>query len=119
MQLEYSPRKHAIVLVDTMGDLADLFAAADYIFCGGSLVDRGGYNIMEPARLGKAVYSGLHMKDFTDAAQLLRDSGGGFQVADGQELITLLRHHYNHPAKYDAAVSDQGDPLKELVLSKL
>jgi 3-deoxy-D-manno-octulosonic-acid transferase len=58
-----------VILVDTMGDLADLYAGGDYIFCGGSLVDRGGHNIIEAARWGRAVYFGPHMKDFRDAAR--------------------------------------------------
>ncbi|MGD9950450.1 MAG: 3-deoxy-D-manno-octulosonic acid transferase, partial [Desulfobulbus sp.] len=67
------------------------------------LVERGGHNIMEAARWGRPVYYGPHIKDFKDAAKLLRDNGGGFQVADAQALLALMRHHHTHPEAYDQA----------------
>jgi len=100
-ELDSRPRVQSVVLVDTMGDLADLYCAGDYLFCGGSLVKRGGHNIMEAARWGRPVYYGPNMKDFKDAARLLRDNGGGFQVTDSQALLTLLRWHHTHPDAYN------------------
>jgi 3-deoxy-D-manno-octulosonic-acid transferase len=102
-ELPHKARAHQVVLVDTMGDLADLYSGGDFIFCGGSLVDRGGHNIIEAARWGRPVYYGPHMKDFNDAARLLRDNGGGFQVTDSQALLRLLRHHHAHPEAYALA----------------
>ena len=94
-----------VVLVDTMGELADLYACGDYNFCGGSLVEQGGHNIMEAARWGRPVYFGPSMKDFRDAAELLTAAGGGFQVADAAELATMLLYHHGHPEAYQAACS--------------
>ncbi len=102
-ELKRRDRGADVVLVDTMGDLADLYAGGDFIFCGGSLVDRGGHNIMEAARWGRPVYFGPYMKDFHDAAELLATAGGGFQVADSSELTTLLLHHFAHPEEYRTA----------------
>ena len=102
-QLADQPRQHPVVLIDTMGDLADLYCAGDYLFCGGSLVDRGGHNIIEAARWGRPVCFGPFIKDFHDAATLLRESGGGFQVADTPALIACLRHLHRHPAAYSLA----------------
>jgi len=96
-------RLAGVVLVDTMGDLADLYAGGDYIFCGGSLVEQGGHNVMEAARWGRPVYFGPSMKDFRDAADLLIAGGGGFQVADAGELITLVLNHHAHADLYQAA----------------
>jgi len=96
-------RTAQVVLVDTMGDLANLYAGGDYIFCGGSLVDRGGHNIIEAARWGRAVYFGPHMKDFRDASVLLVEAGGGFQVADAIELTELLLSHVNAPEQFAGA----------------
>lgn len=96
-------RTAQVILVDTMGDLANLYAGGDYIFCGGSLVDRGGHNIIEAARWGRAVYFGPHMKDFRDAAALLVEAGGGFQVADAAELTELLLTHVDAPEQYAGA----------------
>jgi len=92
-----------VVLVDTMGDLADLYAGGDFIYCGGSLVNRGGQNIMEAARWGRTVYFGPYMNNFRDAAELLTAAGGGFKVADASELATLLLHHHAHPEEYQRA----------------
>lgn len=96
-------RRAAVVLVDTMGDLADLYAGGDYIFCGGSLIDCGGHNVMEAARWGRPVYFGPYMKDFYDAAELLTEAGGGFQVGDADELAALLLDHLSTPGQHVAA----------------
>ena len=102
-QLE-GERSAKIVLVDTMGDLADLYSAADFIFCGGSLLPRlSGHNVMEAARWGRPVYFGLHMKDWQDAADLLVQAGGGFQVEDMQALTSLIREHAASAHAYEKA----------------
>lgn len=102
-ELATRARTSPVVLVDTMGDLADLYSGGDFIFCGGSLVERGGHNVMEAARWGRPVCFGPHMKDFRDATDLLRSSGGGFEVQDAAELTALLLHHHAHPEAYLAA----------------
>jgi 3-deoxy-D-manno-octulosonic-acid transferase len=70
-QARMSGRTANIVVVDQMGELARLYAVATYVFCGGSLVARGGHNIMEPALWGKPPLYGPHMHDFMDARALL------------------------------------------------
>ena len=104
-ELTTRSRLAEVVLLDTMGDLADLYAGGDLIFCGGSLVELGGHNVMEAARWGRPVYFGPFMKDFRDAAELLIAAAGGFQVADAGELATLLLHHHAHAEVYQAACS--------------
>ena len=104
-QLASTNREAEVVLVDTMGDLANLYSSGDFIFCGGSLVEQGGHNIMEAARWGRPVYFGPYMKDFFDAAELLAAAGGGFQVRSADELATLLLYHQAHPGAYQAACS--------------
>lgn len=96
-------RRSRVVVVDTMGDLADLYAGGDFVFCGGSLVDRGGHNVIEAARWGRAVYFGPSMKDFRDAAEMLIEEGGGFQVADGGALADLMLRHAAEPERYALA----------------
>jgi 3-deoxy-D-manno-octulosonic-acid transferase len=78
-----------VLVLDTMGELFDAYALADVVFCGGSLVPKGGQNIMEPASWGKPVLYGPNMEDFQDARLLLEREGGGLAVRDDQEL---LRH---------------------------
>ncbi len=82
-----------VILVDTMGDLAGLYGLADWVFCGGSLVDRGGHNIMEAAIHGVPVFYGPDMKDFADAVAIMEESGISFVVhsmAELRERIILM-----------------------------
>lgn len=103
-----------LVLVDTMGQLADLYSAADFVFCGGSLVPKGGHNIMEVALWGLPVFYGPHMDDFNDATRMLEEAGAGFMVPDVRYLSERIAHYQGHPEMYRlACVSAQ-----ELILSQ-
>jgi 3-deoxy-D-manno-octulosonic-acid transferase len=79
-----------VILVDTMGELASLYAIADVIFVGGSLVPIGGHNVVEPALHAKAVVFGPHMTNFRDAAALLLRADAAIQVGDGTELAAAF-----------------------------
>ena len=86
-----SPRAPgAVVILDTVGELAELYAAADVVFVGGSLVPRGGHNLIEPARLGKPVLFGPHTENFRETSALLVGSGGGLVVKGAAELGARL-----------------------------
>ena len=76
----------AVVILDTVGELAALYALAEIVFVGGSLVPIGGHNVLEPAMRGKPVLVGPHMSNFREGAELLQRSGGGLVVKDGPEL---------------------------------
>jgi len=86
-----------IYLADTLGELEGFMAGADCVFMGGSLVPRGGHNILEPARLGKPVVFGAHMTNFLEEAQLLLQAGGAKQVVDKQALHETLSDWLAHP----------------------
>jgi 3-deoxy-D-manno-octulosonic-acid transferase len=62
----------SILLLDTIGELSALYALADVAFVGGSLVPRGGHNILEPARYGAAIVVGEHTENFRDIVELFR-----------------------------------------------
>ncbi len=76
----------AVVILDTVGELAALYALAEVVFVGGSLVPIGGHNVLEPAMRGKPVLVGPHTSNFREGAELLQRSGGGLVVKDGAEL---------------------------------
>jgi 3-deoxy-D-manno-octulosonic-acid transferase len=76
----------AVVILDTVGELAALYALAEVVFVGGSLVPVGGHNVLEPAMRGKPVLVGPHTSNFREGAELLQRSGGGLVVKDGPEL---------------------------------
>jgi 3-deoxy-D-manno-octulosonic-acid transferase len=84
---EYSP---AVVLLDSLGELAGTYAAATVAFVGGSLVPAGGHNPIEPALAGKPVVFGPHMQNFRSVARALIEERAGFQVRSSQELAILL-----------------------------
>jgi 3-deoxy-D-manno-octulosonic-acid transferase len=75
-----------ILLGDTMGEMALYLAAADVAFVGGSLVEVGGHNILEPAALGLPVLFGPHMFNFIEARRLLMEAGAAHEVSGAREL---------------------------------
>jgi 3-deoxy-D-manno-octulosonic-acid transferase len=88
-----------VVLVDSVGVLAALYAAADAAFVGGSLVPIGGHNLLEPAALGVPVLTGPFTANGREIAQLLLSQGAALQVADARELAAALRRLLSDPAE--------------------
>jgi 3-deoxy-D-manno-octulosonic-acid transferase len=62
----------AVLLIDSIGELSSLYALADIAFVGGSLVPRGGHNIIEPAQHGVPILVGPHTENFRDIVELFR-----------------------------------------------
>ncbi|MCK8824295.1 lipopolysaccharide heptosyltransferase II [Fuchsiella alkaliacetigena] len=95
---ERDPEQHSIILVDTIGELIKLYSMADLVFVGGSLIERGGHNILEPAACGKLVFFGPHMFNFKENTKMLLESEAGVQVEDSEELaeemVYYLRNSY-------------------------
>jgi len=79
-----------ILLLDTIGELVNAYAASDLAFVGGSLVPVGGHNPLEPAALGLPVLFGPHMFNTKESAEGLLACGGAVQVKDSEELKTAL-----------------------------
>jgi len=79
-----------IVVVDTIGHLEAFYAAGDVAFVGGSLVPRGGQNMLEPAALGKAVLFGPHTGNFRNDVELLLGAGAAVQVDSRAALADAL-----------------------------
>lgn len=94
-----------VLLVDTMGELAALYAAADAAFVGGSLVPVGGHNLLEPAVLGVPVITGPHTGNSKDIARFLIERGGAVQVEDSQALADAVRRLFQDPAARERSVS--------------
>lgn len=81
---------HDVLLLDTVGELPEFFAAGDIAFVGGSLVDAGGHNALEPARLQKPILFGPHMTNFESIAEEMKRSGAAIEVRDAEELANAL-----------------------------
>lgn len=89
----------AVGLLDTVGELADLYAAADVTFVGGSLIERGGHNMLEPVLRGVPVVFGPYVMNFRDAARLVEESATGTRVADENALGDALADWLRAKAK--------------------
>jgi 3-deoxy-D-manno-octulosonic-acid transferase len=77
---------HEVLILDTIGELDRVYAAADLVFVGGSLVPTGGHNMMEPAGKGKPVLFGPHIFNFSEDVALLESAKAAVMVKDGKEL---------------------------------
>jgi 3-deoxy-D-manno-octulosonic-acid transferase len=93
------PPEAQVLLVDTVGELAAMYAAVDVAFVGGSLVPVGGHNLLEPAALGLPVITGPHQANTKEIAQLLLQSGGALEVTDAPGLAAALRRLFADPAE--------------------
>jgi 3-deoxy-D-manno-octulosonic-acid transferase len=71
-QWDGAPMAGGVFLLDSIGELAALYALADVAFVGGSLAPSGGHNILEPARYGVAVMTGPHTENFRDIVESFR-----------------------------------------------
>ena len=79
-----------VYLIDAMGELPVFYAAADVAFVGGSLVARGGHNVLEPAVLGVPVVVGMHTYNFGEIVRMLSAVGALVQVADVDGLVAAI-----------------------------
>jgi 3-deoxy-D-manno-octulosonic-acid transferase len=85
LPIDTEPRADVVVL-DTIGELAQLYQVATVVFVGGSLVDHGGHNILEPAVFGKPILFGPHMQNFKEIADAFVGNGAAVQVGSEREL---------------------------------
>jgi 3-deoxy-D-manno-octulosonic-acid transferase len=75
-----------VLLLDSIGELAGLYALADVVFVGGSLVPVGGHNILEPAWFGRVPVFGSSMENFREMADRFVNAKAAIQVRSGPEL---------------------------------
>ena len=98
LAIDAEPRADAVVL-DTIGELAQLYQIATAVFVGGSLVAAGGHNILEPALFGKPIIFGPHMENFAEIAEEFLANGAAVQVRHERELE-------------EAVIGLMGDPVR-------
>ena len=79
-----------VLLLDSIGELAALFACADVVFMGGTLADRGGHNVLEPAYFSKPVIVGPHMENFATIAAEFAGAGALERIGDARELSAAV-----------------------------
>ncbi|OYV36171.1 MAG: 3-deoxy-D-manno-octulosonic acid transferase, partial [Rhodospirillales bacterium 20-64-7] len=77
-------------IADTLGELGLFYRAAPFAFIGNSLAGFGGHNLIEPARLGRAVLSGPHTENFAQAAAALGAAQALVTVTDADSLAAAV-----------------------------
>ena len=70
----------AVLLLDTIGELPAIYTLASVVFVGGSIVDQGGHNVLEPAAVGVPVVTGAHTHNFHAIVDLLNEAGAIVQL---------------------------------------
>ncbi len=108
------PRREpsSIFVLDTVGQLKSLYQAADFVFIGGSLVPKGGQNLLEPAFYGKPVLFGPYMDNFRDIVSLFLKKEAAIQVENQEELAHATRLLLED----EALRRSLGEKARELIL---
>jgi 3-deoxy-D-manno-octulosonic-acid transferase len=114
----------AVIVLDTVGELAQLYQLSQVVFVGGSLVPLGGHNMLEPALRRKPVVFGPHTSNFREGAELLVAAGAALVVRDAKEVEGALEGLLSDPARraamgeaaFEAVVGRQGAVLQTLEL---
>ena len=98
LTVDAEPR-HDIVVLDTIGELAQLYQVGTAVFVGGSLVDQGGHNILEPAVFGKPIVFGPYMHNFAEIARAFIDNDAAIQIRTARELEHALMGLLTDPVR--------------------
>ncbi len=104
-----------IIVIDTIGELFKAYSLASVVFCGGSLVPKGGQNILEPAAWGKVIFYGPFMDDFRDEKELLEKAGAGIMVGNGEDLLDGILTLMSDPD----ALARKGEEGRRIVVSNM
>ena len=86
-----------IIVVDVIGELFKVYSLAAIVYCGGSLVSKGGQNILEAAAWGKVIFYGPSMEDFSQERTLLEEVGCGITIKNEEELSRGIIQLPMHP----------------------
>ena len=109
------PQGESIVLIDVIGELFRAYSLATIVYCGGSLVPKGGQNILEAAAWGKVVLYGPSMEDFQHERALLEEAGAGICVADGDNLYEQISALLREPE----SLRIRGEKGQEVVMANM
>ena len=103
-----------ILIVDTIGELKKIYAMADVVFVGGSLVGHGGQNPIEPALYEKPILSGRQVVNFAFVYKVLEDAHGGRMIHSEDELFIGVKEFLNNPAAAQSFGQNALRVIKEL-----
>lgn len=97
MKNSKSRQKERIIVVDVIGVLFKVYSLATIVYCGGSLVPKGGQNILEAAAWGKIIFYGPSMEDFSEEKALLENVRAGVTIRNEAELLQEIIHSLEKP----------------------
>lgn len=95
-------KKHSVIVGDSMGELTLMFGAANIAYVGGSLIERGGHNPLEPAACGLPVIMGPSDYNFSDVSQILQKNDVLEKVTDASGLYNAMERLLSQPALIEA-----------------
>jgi len=101
-----------IFLLDTVGELLYFYSIAEIVFVGGSLIKKGGHNLIEPAFFRKPIIFGPYMFNFQDICDLFLNNKGAIMVSNKQELQKEIKNLLKNPSKR----GDLGRHAENLIL---
>jgi 3-deoxy-D-manno-octulosonic-acid transferase len=104
-----------IIVVDVIGELFKVYSLASIVYCGGSLVPKGGQNILEAAAWGKVIFYGPSMEDFSAEKALLEDAGCGVTIKSEKELLRGITQALDNPEE----LRIRGERGKAVVLANI
>lgn len=114
-----------IYLADTLGELSALFQHAEFVIMGGSFVNKGGHNILEPAALSKAILYGPFMANFAAEDLLFREHNAATQANNDNEAISHLNRLISDTAyrqelgRNAKALIDKNNDIAAVYLEKI
>ncbi len=106
-----SADKVSVFILDTIGELLSFYNIADIVFVGGSLVKKGGHNILEPAILAKPVLFGPHMFNFREISGLFLKQQAALLVKDKEELYLKIKDLLDNPSQIGLLSRKAGELL--------
>jgi len=89
-ELPAKNQDYNLFILNTLGELGQVYGLADVAFVGGSLASIGGHNLLEPASFGMPVLFGPHTHNFASMSRFLIKCGGGKMVVDESELLHVM-----------------------------
>lgn len=104
-------REIQVLVVDTMGELPLFYGTADIAFVGGSLVPRGGHNLLEPAALGRPVIIGPHYFNFNEISRQFLSANAAIQIDSSESLANAVIELFRSPQKR----ADMGQAGQQLI----
>lgn len=109
---ESNPNTQPIVVLDSIGELLSVYSFSRIAVMGGSFIEKGGQNPLEPLSQRVPVIFGPYMHNFAEISRMVKEAGAGYQVQDQHGLINAVTALLTQPEIYDS-IAEHGQQLIE------